>query len=108
MKDLIKAYIRAQDDPFKAQSYLKDMVYLCVSEVVKEKYITVVFDSPDGSHSERVLQDKGYCCKWIGHIGYRGETKVYLDKREKAGDFIEKLKKWDLLDKYSNITTKGE
>lgn len=59
-----------------------------------------------GSKSKPILEDKKYAAEWIGNIGCRGETKVYLPKDKNVEEFKEWLKDLELIDEYSVITVR--
>lgn len=107
MEDLMIAYIKANNNPLTARSLLRNMVDLSFSKAIKEKYRIVTFDSPEGYQSARILEDKGYTAEWKGFAGTRGETRVYLDKRENVGNFTDKLKQLELTDDYTVINVRG-
>lgn len=93
-------------NPLEIRSMMKNAVDCAVNDLVKNEFILVIFDSPEGHSSERILENAGYKAKWIGNIGCRGETSVYLPKDTNLQEFKDKLKKLELIDNYSVITTR--
>ena len=108
MEEQMKRFIKSQLTPELAATFLKDMVDRVTKQILRESYISVVFDSPLGNESKHRLKSMGYeLVKWVGHCGCRGETKVWVPKTENIATFIEKLKSSDLVDRYTAITVNG-
>lgn len=93
-------------NPVEIRSMMKNAVDVAVNDVVRKEFTLVIFDSPEGSHSKRILEEEGYASDWLGHPGGRGETKVYLPKSKDIEEFKEWMKDVELIDKYSVITVK--
>lgn len=89
--------------PLEVQGIFYDEIRKALDKVESERYFRISFDSPQGYSSKVILQRHGYLVEWFGHDGCRGETRVYLPKTEKFGNFKQVLKDLDLLDNFSRI-----
>ena len=106
IKDIVVQMLAEGKSHKTVRSLLKNAVDVAVNQAVKEGYITMVFDSPEGSDSENILQEEGYVAEWFGIPGCRGETRVYIPKNKNIEEFKEWLKDVELIDNYSVITVK--
>lgn len=91
-------------NPLEIRSMMKNAVDCAVNDLIKNEFLLVIFDSPEGANSKRILETAGYRADWCGNIGCRGETSVYLTKDTNLQEFKDKLKKLELIDNYSVIT----
>lgn len=87
-----------------AEYFVEGMDYL-----LKEKYFTIMFDSPAGEESAVMLNAQGYHAKWYGPRGCRGFTYVYIPKNDKEfsmKNFERMLDTIDLKDSETHIIVK--
>lgn len=83
IKTIIKNLHDLDYNPIEIESMLKHCIEEDLAELLKEQYITIVFDSPRGQDSEILLKEKHYVAKWYGPRGCRGLTYVYIPKKDK-------------------------
>ena len=88
------------------KSMMGNAVDCAINDLIKKEFTMVIFDSPEGANSKRILEEEGYASDWFGHPGCRGETKVYLPKSKDIEEFKEWMKDVELVDNYSVITVK--
>ena len=89
--------------PLEVQGIFYDEIRKALDKVESERYLRIAFDSPQGSSSRSILRRHGYMAEWFGHVGCRGETRVYLPKTKSFEDFKQILEALELLDNYSII-----
>lgn len=104
INEVAKELLELNYNPLEIKCMMKDVVDGAVDDLIEKEFDLVVFDSPEGANSKQILIDAGYNADWVGNIGCRGETSVYLCKGTNIQDFKDKLKSLELIDSYSVIT----
>lgn len=95
--------------PAQIKSTLEEYLVEGMDYLLKEKYITIMFDSPAGEESVDMLNVQGYHAKWYGPKGCRGFTYVYIPKNDKEFNmesFERMLDTLDLKDSETHIIVK--
>lgn len=107
INDLVEALGNAKYNPDEIRSMVSQALDDALNNLIKEKYVIVKFDSPEGRFSETKLKEEGYTAKWYGPIGHRGETYIYLPRPVQINTIPaleHKLHELELLDGGSHIT----
>lgn len=95
--------------PEQIKSTLKEYLVEGMDYLLKEKYFTIMFDSPAGEESVALLRVQGYHAEWYGPRGCRGFTYVYIPKNNKEfsmKNFERMLDTVDLRDGGTHIIVK--
>ena len=95
--------------PVQIKCTLKEYLVEGMDYLLKEKYFTIMFDSPAGEESAVMLNAQGYHAKWYGPRGCRGFTYVYIPKNDKEfsmESFERMLDTLDLKDGGTHIIVK--
>ncbi len=96
-------------DPFEIKNMVNARLEEELSNLIENRYTTIIFDSPAGADSEKKLRGKDYLVKWCGLLGYRGQTYVLIPKSNisfKTSEFEKMLKDEELIDGYTTIIVK--
>ena len=95
--------------PVQIKCTLEEYLVEGMDYLLKEKYFTIMFDSPAGEESAAMLNAQGYHAKWYGPRGCRGFTYVYIPKNDKEfsmESFERMLDTLDLKDGRTHIIVK--
>lgn len=111
--DKIKILVNELDDlgynPIEIENMIKTRLENELSNLKENKYTTIIFDSPVGIDSEIKLRHKDYSVKWVGKLGHRGQTFVFIPKSNKSfktDEFKKMLKNEELIDDYTTMIVK--
>ena len=100
--------LRAQNyNPIEIKSMMKNAVDCAVIDLINEEYTLVIFDSPEGYSSKRIIEAAGYTADWTGHPSCRGETRVYLPKDKDVKEFKKWMEDKELIDNYSVVIARN-
>ena len=78
-KDCIE---QEQEDPFELRDGMAYVVKQAVNDHMMKNYHKIIFDSPMGKDSAKLLQDAGFHATWEGKAGNRGNTIWYIPKSQ--------------------------
>ncbi len=95
--------------PVQIKHTLEEYLIEGMDYLLKEKYFTIMFDSPAGEESAVMLNAQGYHAKWYGPRGCRGFTYAYIPKNDKEfsmKSFEHMLEVLDLKDGGTHIIVK--